>query len=100
MTPTTQDTRKRVEEIVSNLYMAMARSLNGEVDGDKMEKDCVDQLLALIAEERDTSKVTRVEVIDENGRAYVNWDKGNKVAISFQDENRTLKIFITNQGQS
>lgn len=39
--------------------------------------------------------VTRVEVIDENGRSYVNWDKNNIVNISIQDEGRTLKVFIS-----
>lgn len=38
--------------------------------------------------------VVRVEVIDENGRSYVNWNKDNIVNISIQDEGRTLKIFI------
>ncbi len=40
-------------------------------------------------------KTTRVEVIDQNGRSYVNWDKKNKVSISMQDEDRTLKVFIS-----
>ena len=38
---------------------------------------------------------TRVEVIDENGRSYVNWKPTNKVEISMQDEGKTLKIFIS-----
>jgi hypothetical protein len=41
-----------------------------------------------------TDKVTRVEVIDQDGRSYVNWDKSNKVELSFQDDGRTLKVFI------
>ena len=40
-------------------------------------------------------QVTRVEVIDENGRNYVNWQKDNQVQTSLQDDGRTLKIFIT-----
>ena len=39
--------------------------------------------------------VNRVEVIDGNGRSYVNRYPSNKVSISLQDDNRTLKIFIT-----
>lgn len=40
------------------------------------------------------SKVTRLEVIDETGRAYVKYfDKGS-VEYSLQDDDRTLKIFI------
>ena len=39
----------------------------------------------------------RVEVIDENGRSYVNWKPHNQVSISFQDGCRTLKIFINDK---
>ena len=39
-------------------------------------------------------KVTRVEVIDENGRSYMNWERNNKVKVSLQDDDRTMKIFI------
>lgn len=37
---------------------------------------------------------TRVELIDKNGRSYVNWSKNNKITISMQDDFQTLKIFI------
>jgi hypothetical protein len=40
------------------------------------------------------SGITRVEVIDENGRSYVNWKPNNKVKLSIQDNDKTLKIFI------
>lgn len=42
------------------------------------------------------SKVNRVEVIDQNGRSYVNWKPTNKTSISMQDDGKTLKVFITN----
>lgn len=38
------------------------------------------------------SKVTRFEVIDENGRAYT--EHYCKVELSYQDDGRTLKVFI------
>jgi hypothetical protein len=38
--------------------------------------------------------VTRVEVIDDNGRAYVNHNVGH-VEISYQDGGRTLKLFLS-----
>ena len=41
----------------------------------------------------ETEKVTRFEVIDETGRAYVKYDV--KVEMSYQDEGRTLKVFLT-----
>jgi hypothetical protein len=37
-------------------------------------------------------KVTRVEVIDENGRSYVKY--GVEVELSYQDDARTLKLFL------
>ena len=40
-------------------------------------------------------KVTRIEIIDQDGRSYVNWDDNNKVELSFQDDERTLKVFIS-----
>lgn len=46
---------------------------------------------------QETSKVTRVEVIQHsppyNGRAYTNYD-AKDVEIQFQDDGRTLKIFL------
>lgn len=53
-------------------------------------------------EASDTSKVTRVEVIDHTksyeqggGRAYSFWQEGVEVAVDLQDEGRTLKVFIS-----
>ncbi len=40
--------------------------------------------------------VTRLEVIDSTGRAYTQWDVKD-VQLSFQDEGRTLKIFLKNE---
>ena len=40
-----------------------------------------------------TEKVTRVEVIDSDGRAYTNYDC-KEVEIQLQDGERTLKIFL------
>ncbi len=37
-------------------------------------------------------RVTRVEVIDENGRSYVNQDV--EVELSYQDSAQTLKLFL------
>lgn len=41
------------------------------------------------------SSISRVEIIDDKGRAYVNC-KVENVELSLQDDNRTLKIFIKN----
>jgi len=42
----------------------------------------------------EVEKVNRVEVIDDTGRAYVNWEDKLDVKLDIQDEGRTLKIFI------
>lgn len=44
---------------------------------------------------KETSKITRVEIIDKHWRQYVNMNCRD-VIIDLQDEDRTLKIFLTN----
>lgn len=44
--------------------------------------------------------ITRIEVIDENGRSYVNQNLKNKIEIHLQDEGRTLKIFVNNDSKN
>ena len=39
-------------------------------------------------------KVTRVEVIDNQGRSYTKWGVTG-IELSLQDDDRTLKIFLT-----
>ena len=46
--------------------------------------------------EIDTSKTTRVEVIDETGRVYTNYSC-KEVVIDIQDEGRTVKVFLKNK---
>lgn len=38
------------------------------------------------------SNVTRFEVIDQTGRAYVRY--GVEIELSYQDDGRTLKVFV------
>jgi len=38
------------------------------------------------------NKITRFEVIDDNGRVYVN--NSCEVELSYQDDDRTLKVFV------
>ena len=42
----------------------------------------------------DTKKITRVEIIDENGRVYVSRDIAG-LEVHLQDDDRTLKLFIS-----
>jgi hypothetical protein len=48
----------------------------------------------------DNSKVTRFEVIDENGRVYVKNSLYNcHLELSYQDDGKTLKVFIKSNKQ-
>ena len=47
-------------------------------------------------ENNETEKVTRVEIIDENGRAFLMRDLAS-VKLSLQDDERTLKLFVTSK---
>lgn len=42
-----------------------------------------------------TEMINRVEVIDENGRSYINWKPTNKTELQVQDNGRTLKVFVS-----
>ena len=43
----------------------------------------------------DLSKCNRVEVIDKNGRSYSQYlSKDERVSISMQDGNKTMKVLI------
>lgn len=41
-------------------------------------------------------EITRLEIIDHTGRVYTNWKVGS-LELSIQDNDRTLKIFVTKQ---
>jgi uncharacterized protein YpuA (DUF1002 family) len=43
--------------------------------------------------ELDVNKVTRLEVIDENGRSYTKYQISD-IKFSLQDDDRTLKVFL------
>ena len=40
------------------------------------------------------TKITRVEVITDQGRDYVNWKDDNDITALHQDGGRTLKVFV------
>ncbi len=45
-----------------------------------------------------TERLSRLEVVDENGRAYTRW--GVHVELSYQDHGRTLKIFVADNPEA
>jgi len=50
----------------------------------------------MINKETKLNKITRVEIIDNEWRQYVNMNCEN-VELLYQDNNRTLKIFLNNK---
>ena len=45
------------------------------------------------------TKITRVEVITDTGRDYVNWKDDNDITALHQDGGRTLKVFVNKTGE-
>lgn len=71
----------------TNLYNSEGVELTSLEVAEKIQNIC--ELIPLVG-------VTRVEVIDQTGRAYTKYfDRKESIAqLSFQDTGRTLKIFI------
>jgi hypothetical protein len=44
-----------------------------------------------------TKAVTRIEIIDQSGRIFVQYGLSN-VQLHMQDDGRTLKVFCTSEG--
>ncbi len=44
------------------------------------------------------TRITRVEIITDTGRDYVNWEDDNDITVSYQDDGRTLKVFVNKTG--
>ena len=40
------------------------------------------------------TRITRVEIITDTGRDYVCWEEDNDITVSYQDDGRTLKVFV------
>ena len=41
------------------------------------------------------TRITRVEIItDTGGREYVSWEDDNDITVSYQDDGKTLKVFV------
>ena len=40
------------------------------------------------------TRITRVEIITDTGRDYVCWEDDNDITVSYQDDGKTLKVFV------
>ena len=64
------------------------RAAPSEPTGVSVMANKVTEAVAIVEHPR----LTRIEVIDETGRAYVR--RGVSVTLSYQDDGRTLKVFV------
>ena len=75
-------TQQEIEQLATSKYGTNIYEVEAYKDGyTQCQKDMLHD-----------QTVTRFEVIDENGRVYV--AKECKVELSYQDDGRTLKVFI------
>lgn len=72
-----------------------SRKRSSEIHKSKKEykRERVDISEALSQFHSEKEEVIRVEVIDSNGRQYVNYNV-NSIEVSMQDEDKTMKIFV------
>ena len=82
----------KTQEEIDELYHKYWDEFSHKYDDNLHYYSFVEGYIQCQKDMADTSKVTRFEVIDENGRAYTT--KDCKVELSYQDDGRTLKVFI------
>lgn len=75
-------TKEEIEQLAANLANPNVCKTTNWIEG---YTQCQEDMLH-------DQTVTRFEVIDENGRVYSQWNC--KVELSYQDDGKTLKVFI------
>jgi len=87
-------TKEEIEQLAESEYGTEIVSIRGSnpYDIEKDRKNGYIKGYTQCQEDNSTSKVTRVEVIDETGRVYTKWNCS--VELSYQDDGRTLKVFV------
>lgn len=87
------------KEIIDRLQCLLTYSNNLDVNEIHEIEDIIKEMYKTLDDR--VSTVTRLEVINHSsigpvGRAYTNYSCGN-LELSFQDNNRTLKIFVNDK---
>jgi hypothetical protein len=75
-------------------YSAIWAVVNSEINNEITCDRLTDQIMDVLDTLNQETTITRVEVIDENGRSYVNWNKENIISYQLQDDDTTLKVFV------
>lgn len=58
-----------------------------------------EDLLAELKERQSFSRITRFETIAYGERTVIFWDEAISLDLSFQDDGKTLKVFIDERGK-
>jgi ssDNA-binding replication factor A large subunit len=87
-------TQEEIEQLAESEYGTEIGSIRGSnpYDLEKDRKNGYIKGYTQCQEDNSTSKVTRVEVVDETGRVYTKWNCS--IELSYQDDGRTLKVFV------
>jgi hypothetical protein len=91
-----EELREKVRYNMLHMLGTVKEDMEEKLSSDVPVGRYIDNVMESISSyicERDKN-VNRVEVIDDTGRVYVNWDEKNKVTVDYQDEGKTLKVFI------
>ena len=81
--------KEEIEQLAENYYIS---DYSTEEEQSAAESGFIDGYTQCQNDILHDQTVTRFEVIDENGRAYT--EHYCKVELSYQDDGRTLKVFI------
>ena len=77
------------------LYDETDHTLSADANRKRLEESITQMSEPAISYPVSLRNVNRVEVIDQDGRSYVNRNDKNVVEIDFQDDGKTMKIFIS-----
>lgn len=92
-------TREQFKKLAKKHLIALqGYDINETIEIYGIEK-LYDEIVGSRRTDINTEEVTRVEVIDDTGRAYVNRNQDNVVEVRLQDNARTLKVFICKKNQ-
>jgi hypothetical protein len=88
------------EEITEKVIQISRLPVDNTIPNTKLhfltaELGAMQQILHRMENDPLVGDVSRLEVIDNDGRSYTNYlNEGQSIFLSLQDDNRTLKIFV------
>lgn len=99
--PTSNTLDEQIDKTLINILLDMSYNIEayGFIDSKSYLTDLKQEIANLMEQSNNrANKVDRFEVIDETGRVYVRgsiYGTPVKIELSYQDEDRTLKVFVS-----